>query len=340
MAYITGEIHYTGSGGGDKKALSLCILQILADESDPSYPLNSALLRRKLKESYGIEANRNTISRNIQLLCNLGFDISTYEENHQGVYLRTRMFEDMEIRWLIDGVLNSKYMTDKYASDLITKLKRLSNRSFKSRRDHVEALREQPHQRNPLISVNMEQLDEAIETARRVQFFYNTMDCDGKLHNVGGHAFIVLPLQMFCTNFQYYLVGYDFGEKSMWHFRVDRMTNVKLSESTANEDSRLKKNFEPAHYVSQHPHMYAGAPETIIMKMPRSLAGAVYDSFGSAAQMQTIDEISMQVQVRAAPEGMRFFALQYGPNCEVIQPKSLRMQIINDIKSMMERYDG
>ena len=84
--------------------------------------------------------------------------------------------------------------------------------------------------------------------------------------------------------------------------------------------------------------MYGGVPEPITMKMPRRLAGAVMDTFGPAALMRPLDEEYMQVRVTAAPEGMRFFALQYGPSCEVLSPQSLRDIIKQDIMGMVEKY--
>ena len=51
-----------------------------------------------------------------------------------------------------------------------------------------------------------------------------------------------------------------------------------------------------------------------------------------------LDEEYMQVRVTAVPEGMRFFALQYGPNCEVLSPQRLRDIIKNDINEMCKKY--
>ncbi len=340
MAYIVGEIQYTGGKPDGKKALLLCVLQVLSDYSDENHPMTIAAIKKKLKTDYDMEANRNTISRNISLLRDLNFDISTYDENHGGAYLCTRVFDDMELQWLIDDVLNSKYLTEKDAGDLIKKLKKLSNKHFKSHPGHINALREWPHQKNKTFSFNMDRLEEALENTWRVRFIYNCMDCDGELHPLGEEAYEVLPLQMFCTNSQYYLIAYHYRRKAPWHFRLDRMTNFDLLEQDIEGDKAIKKehSFNPVLYARQHPHMYAGTPEHVVFRMPRRLAGAVYDSFGEAADMRAVDEEYMQVRVHVATEGMRYFALQYGPNCEVLEPLSLRAQIQEDIQKMAEMY--
>jgi len=37
---------------------------------------------------------------------------------------------------------------------------------------------------------------------------------------------------------------------------------------------------------------------------------------------------------------MRFFALQFGCVCEVLEPKELRDLVRNDVKAMLERYES
>jgi len=342
LAYITGEIEYTGAKVDGKKALLLCILQVLMDHSDEAHPMTSGEIIRRLSELYGIEVNRNTVARNIAVLCDLNFEISTYEENHKGAYLDSREFDNMEIRWLIDGVLNSKYLTENYANDLINKLKKLGNKHFKSGMDHVSAIKEWPHQNNQSFSSSMEKLDEAIENCYRVRLTYNQLDFDGKLHPLGAGTHEVFPLRMFCTNSQYYLVAHDFGGFDLTHFRLDRITDLAVLEKEHEGDRKLRErlDIDAVRYASEHPHMYGGKAVPVTLKMPRILAGAVYDTFSTAASMIAIDSEFMRVRVKAAVEGMRFFALQYGPNCEVLEPIELREQVKADIKNMMERYGG
>ena len=333
--------NYTGAPIDGKKALLLCILQILLDESDEAHPLTSGMIMDSLRENYGLQANRNTVGRSLQMLQMLGYEISLYEDNRKGAYIEERNFEDMELRWLIDGVLNSKYMTEDYAARLIAKLKKQANRHFRSPTDHITALRALPHQTSPLFSLNMEMLDEALENGWRVSFRYNRMDADRKLYPLK-EKHQVLPVAMFCTNSQYYLVARDCAKEIITHFRVDRITEMQQDTVAQPGDAALLKklHFDPVKYAVEHPHMYGGEVERVVLRMPRWLAGAVQDAFGSAAEMKALDEETMEVRVRAAAEGMRYFALQYGLHCEVMEPRKLREQVKDDIQKMMERYGG
>jgi hypothetical protein len=151
---------------GGKKALPLCILQILKDYSDSDHPLTYKDIIRKLQQDYGVEATRNTIGPNLSLLCEIGYDISTYEENAKGAYLATREFDDMELRVLIDSVLISKYIPANDAKHLVEKLEGLSNVQFRGRMKHLYTLNQGRHQRNREFFYSLSIIDEAITLSR------------------------------------------------------------------------------------------------------------------------------------------------------------------------------
>ena len=136
---------------------------------------------------------------------------------------------------------------------------------------------------------------------------------------------------------QYYLIAQDFEAEMLLHFRLDRITKLNVAFQPVEGDTELNTalHTDVVRQAREHPHMYSGRTVTILIKMPRFLAGAVYDNFGVVASMTVVDDKLLQVRVRTAAEGMRFFALQYGPNSEVLEPESLREQI----KGGYKEYD-
>ena len=322
----------------DKKILPLRILEILKEHSDEDHPLTSTQIISRLERDYGLKATRNTIRSNLRVLIDAGYKISTFEDNGNGIYIEGGELDHRQLRWLVDSVLNCRYLPENRARELITTLKKMGGPSFCSSMDYADALKQWPRHSNQQFSFSLELLEDAIESGRRVSFNYNRMDCDGELHQLGD-THLVLPICIFPVNYQYYMVGHDFGADMLLHYRLDRMTGTKIAELPIDEDKKLKPlDFNAVQYARQHPHMYGGTPEPITMKMPRRLAGAVMDTFGPAALMRPLDDEFMQVRVNAAPEGMRFFALQYGPSCEVLSPQELRDIIKQDIIGMMEKY--
>ena len=337
-------MRYTGGSIGGRSALPLCILQVLKDYSDEEHPLNSGAIIQKLDADYGLRAARNAVGRNLSLLCELGWDISTYEENGRGAYLRTRELSDVELRILIDSVLSSRYIPQEDARALIEKLAALGNHHFKRRRlRHAHSLPLWPHHRNRAFFENLERIDAAIENRKQLRFVLNSVGVNGELTPRGDRPYVVHPFAMICTNGQYYLVGCYGGYDNLTHYRIDRMTDVAvLDESARPIDSlpgyRDGRRFDAALYAQEHHFMFGGKPVTVVLRMSRSCAGDVLDAFGSRAAMRALDDERMEVRVTAALEGMRFFALQFGNHCEVLSPRKLREQVMDDIKKMAERY--
>ena len=95
-----------------KKLLIIRILQILEYYSDVNHPLTQEEIIKKLYDNYGIEAERKAIGRNIALLQDM-FDresmnktataIVIESDKRKGTFLDKRLFEDSELRLLIDG---------------------------------------------------------------------------------------------------------------------------------------------------------------------------------------------------------------------------------------------
>lgn len=331
-----------GGSVGGRSALPLCILEILKAYSDEEHPLTSGEIIKKLKADYGLSAARNAVGRNLSLLCELGWDISTYEENGWGAYLRSRELSDVELRVLIDSVLSSRYIPQEDARNLIDKLAGLANRHFQGRLDHVHSLPLWPHHRNGAFFENLDRVEAAIEDRRRLRFVLNSVGVNGELVPRGRRPYVVHPFAMVCTNGQYYLIGCYDGRDNLTHYRIDRMTDVEVLDESARPIWSLPayrdRSFDAALYAQEHHFMFGGEPRTVVLKMSRSCAGDVLDAFGNRASMTPIDDDLMKVRVTAALEGMRFFALQFGNHCEVVSPRKLREQVMEDVRRMAKRY--
>ncbi len=327
---------------GGKKALTLCILKILEDYSDFEHPLTQSEIIKRLDADYGIMASRNAIGRNVSLLCEMGYDISTYEENGKGTYLRERIFDEIELFVLIDCVLTSKYIPEGDARRIIKKLGDLSNRYFRKRIPHINRVSEWHHQRNREFFWTMEITNEAIESKKQIAFTYNRYKADGKLRPVRNRKDRVHPFAIVCTNEQYYLIACYRNYDNLRHYRIDRMTDVELLDNDARSVTEItgyESGIDICQYAAQHNFMFGGKTERIVLKMPCECANDVIDKFGYSAIMEEIDEEYMRVIIHATVEGMRFFALQFGSVCEVLEPQVLRGIIKKDIQLLMKKYE-
>ena len=110
-----------------KKGLALCILKVLRAHSSSERPLTIAQLEEYIERDFGMEVGRNAISRNLSLLREMHYPIRT-GPGGKGAYLEP-LFNDMELRVLIDSVLLSRYIPPQEARELIGKLTSLGQRA-------------------------------------------------------------------------------------------------------------------------------------------------------------------------------------------------------------------
>ena len=83
-------------------------------------------------------------------------------------------------------------------------------------------------------------------------------------------------------------------------------------------------------------YAYVGAPERIIMYCDRAILDDVIDRFGTEVQIREHDENTFTAGFTAPPRGVKFWALQYLPRVEVVEPAWLREEIIESL--MQNRY--
>lgn len=326
---------------GGKKAIMLCLLEVLKDYSDAEHALTSEMIVEKLKNDYGIDATRNAISRNISSLCELGYDISTYDDNHRGAYLRERDFENSELFVLMDSVLTSKYIPESNARKLIKKLDKQGSCNSRGKFKHVHSISEWPHQRNQQFFLNLELIDEAIQNKKQLWFYNNEIGHDGKLYHKSLRKLVVHPFSIVCSSSQYYLICSFARYNDLRHCRIDKMTDIQISEKRCRNIESIpgyEKGLNVGEYSRKHNFMYGGKAETVVLKMPLERAGDIMDTFGEKAVMKKLDDHYMEVRIVAALEGMKFFALQFGVHCEVLEPNELRDEVKKDLNKILEMY--
>ena len=149
------------------RANAICLLKLLQEYSDEAHILSMREIKEKLKSIYDITIDRRTVYSTVELLQLLDYDISTYEENGVGYYLRTRNFEPSEIRLLTDAVYAFDYITPKQTKDLAQKLQKLLSVHARKPFRHLHVIRPERKTKNPQVFLNIELLEEAIDSEKK-----------------------------------------------------------------------------------------------------------------------------------------------------------------------------
>ena len=311
------------------KAMGLCLLRILWDYSDVDHKLQMRDLLAKLNSLYGLDPDRRTVYRALEMLQEMGFEISTYETDH-GYYLKERLFELAEIRLLMDAVYSFRFISYKHAQDLIDKLQQLISVQDRRKYRHLSISNSAIRSPNREVFFNIDLLDEAIGRKVKLQFDYLKYDVHKTLVKRRDKKYTVNPYSMVFTNEHYYLVCTLSGQTRISLYRIDRMRDVHLTEEPLDQRN---ETFEPLASVQHSLYAFAGKPEPIRMICEQSILDHLIDRFGTEIHIRNGNENHFDVQLLAPPYGVKFWALQFLPYVEILSPEWLRQEIIESIQS-------
>lgn len=343
-----------------KKMLIINILDILKKYTDENHRLRQKDIIKILNKEYCMKIDRKSVKRNLMNLIEIGYDIE-YRESIRLIkdkngeeaeskilsdFYLNRPFTDGELRLLIDSVLFSNHISYSQCKDLVEKLEGLSNIYFRSRVKHIRNLPEnQPS--NSELFMTIETLDKAISRGLQVSFTYNSYDIDKKLHprkNSEGEVrnYIINPYQIVATNGRYYLIcNYDKYD-SVSHYRLDRITNIKLLDTPAKPQRKVKgieNGLDLPKHLAEHLYMFAGESIPVKFIAKRYIVTDVIDWFGKDIKFSDATDDEVTVTVKVNPIAMKMWVLKYSKHIRVIFPQSLVDEIKADIDFAKKNYE-
>ena len=319
-----------------KKLALIRILQILEKHSDSEHPLKHDKIVELLNSEYGIVVERKVIGRNISLLNEVGYEIETTKK---GSYLVERTFDDSELKLLIDGVLSSKHVTARQSKDLIEKLCGLSNKFFKKRVKHVYSVQDWNKTENASVFYNIEIIDEAIETGKQIKFDYNKYGVDKKLHRSAIHT--VSPYQMILHNQRYYLMAYNEKWQHIQYYRMDRITNIELTDlvrTPLKSIEGFENGIDYKRFNEIMPYMFFDEPKSIEFLLEGWAIDQVVDWFGKNITIKEYGDGRYLVKVKASINAMEYWSMQYLNAVEILSPIELRERLKKNVKNANEKY--
>ena len=319
-----------------KKLALLRILQILEQYSDYDHPLKQEDIANYLDKDYGIVIERKAVGRNLSLLKEAGYDIAS---DRRGSYLAERTFDDSELRMLIDGVLASRHITAKHSKELIERLCSLSNKYFRSHVKNIWSVNEWSKTDNQALFYNIEIIDTAIEKKKQIAFCYNKYGADKKLHKTSGQR--ATPYQMILRNQRYYLIACNEKWKNLGHYRLDRITDIRLTDEPATPLRSLpghENGIDYREYATSLPYMFTDKPESVEFLADPNIVDQIVDWFGDNARVQTYGD-KLKVYVKASPMAMEYWAMQYLNFVEILSPASLRSRIAANLEKARGKYN-
>ena len=259
---------------GKSKLKILYILEILEKESDDEHKLSMKGIQEKLLKK-GIKAERKSVSRDIKLLQEYGYDIISYGENREGYFLASRSFDVSELRLLIDAVLSAKFISLKQSKELINKLKGLTSNGLAKKFESQLYVDERIKTCNEHVYENVDKIHEAINSNKKITFRYFKYNLKKEfVEKRAEYKFVRNPYSLAWHDDKYYMMcGHDI-RTGLEHYRVDRMRNIVILDEKRRSFTEVcdyKNKFDTGDYMNKAFNMFTGEKEIVKLKFKNEL---------------------------------------------------------------------
>lgn len=274
----------------------LYLMKIFLEYTDEEHPLTLAELIEQLA-CFGIPAERKSLYNDIEMLCEYGLDIISIKGKSYGYYVASRNFELPELKLLVDAVQSSKFVTRKKSEELIEKIEHLASKHQAKQLERQVFVANRIKTMNESIYYTVDYIHTAISKNSKIKFKYFewTADKQKRLKH-DGKDYIQSPWALTWDDENYYLVAFDSELQILKHYRVDKITDIKILEEKR-EGAESFSEFDMAVYSKSVFGMFGGKAEYVSLLCDESLAGIIIDRFGQDVTFIKHDDEHFEINV-------------------------------------------
>ena len=310
--------------GKNQKLKLLYLAKILKEETDETHGLTMPEIIARL-DAYDIEAQRKSLYQDIVALNNFGYDIVKQMDGYRTYYhMVSRDFELAELKFLVDAIQSSRFMTVKKTNELIGKLEALLSEHDARLLNRQVYVAGRVKSMNETIYYSVDKIHTAINENKQVtfQYFRWNVDVEQELRH-DGEKYKVSPWALVFDDENYYLIAYDDKEQKIKHYRVDKMLNLEVT-MTKRKGARIFKNLDKAQYTKKCFGMFGGEEERVVLRCHNDMANVIIDRFGIGTRLMKVDDEHFEVRVDVQISDQFFgWIIALGDGVEIVGPEDV-----------------
>ena len=318
----------------NQKLKLLYLLKILMDKTDTEHTLTVPEMIKELNK-YNINAERKSIYDDIESLKTFGIDILCRKSKTYDYHIASRTFQLAELKLLADAVASSKFITEKKSKQLIKKIGSLTSSHEAKQLTRQIYVAGRVKTMNEKIYYNVDIIHQAISSNKQISFKYFEYTIDKKKHyRNDGNLYTASPYALTWDDENYYMISYYEKYKSITHFRVDKMEDIKILElKSHNEEINI------AEYTKKIFSMYGGEEESVRIQFDNSLIGVVIDRFGKDTVTYKVDDNSFMaiLTVELSPTFWGWI-FQFGNKVKIVSPENVKKDFIAYVIEVINLY--
>lgn len=324
-----------------KKLALLYLRDLFLERTDKTHFVRMPEILDYLAER-NVFIDRRTVYTDISILNQAGFEIiGVAEKGGYKYHHPSRLFDTAELKFLIDSIAASKFLTEKKSKELISKVKTLGSHFDNSALNRGVLSPKRIKSMNDKVFKNLDLLYTAISSNSQITFQYMRWNIQRKLEpQTSGQLYSASPYAVSLSDDNYYLIAFDSHTNTLRHYRIDKMKSIKLTNETrAGKD--IFKTFDIVDYSRRTFGMFAVKEELVTLEAANYLIGVFIDRFGEAAAIrknfENPDTSIAKVTVNVSPQFYGWL-LGLGKDVTIISPKSVKEEFFYTLNTILSNY--
>lgn len=273
---------------------------------------------------YNIRVNIKTFYKDIAALETEAYGIRIqYDQKRNGYWVQNPPFARDDLRWMVDSIQASKFLTQKKADEITRKIIDLAGEDDKYTLHRPAFVPERVRNMNDSIVEESSVIYQALSSNRKISFryFHRTPDRKTPLkYSKAGNRVVVSPFALLWDNGNYYMYAYDATKRKFRTYRVDRMDTIRLDEvGREGVEAYNKKLITDRQAVVFD--MYHGDVHRVELRCHNTITDAIIDRFGNHTLLSPIDENHFRtvVPVELSPPFYAWVAT-FGRKIKIVSP--------------------
>ena len=329
-----------GNSGVSMAVRLLLLREYLLANATKEHPKRRGEMEKYL-ESKGYPVEKKTIYRDLEVLQDYFYLQLEYDEHKKGYYVLNPPFEPYELRYMIDSVQASKFITETTANRITKKIRNMAGEKLRKELNRPSYVADRVRSKNESVVKDADKLHDAIANDRKTAFRYfqySPNRQNPKTYSKSGDKVIVSPFALYWNSGNYYLYAFD-GKKFRF-YRVDRMESISKPLLERREGHDLFREKDLTQRQAKVFDMYVtGKVYNITFRCHNHIASAVIDKFGKDIMMMTADNehFTFSHNVEISPP---FFAWvsTFGRSIQIVSPAAVVEEMRNFLQKSMDMY--
>lgn len=319
----------------NQKLKLLYLRDYLLTNTDEQHPVTVKQLIAFL-DANGISAERKSLYDDLELLISYGLDVVKDNGNY---YIGRRDFEVPELKLLVDSVQSSKFITHKKTGELIKKIEQLASIYEGQLLNRQVFVTNRIKSMNESIYYNVDEIHNGIASNQKIRFHYFEYNTKKeKVFRKGGAFYEVSPYALTWDDENYYLVAFDSGAGIIKHYRVDKMTDISVTDLPRDGQDTFS-GIDMGIYAKKVFGMFSGEEESVQLRVANHLVGAMIDRFGKDIMIIPDGEDHFKTTVSVIVSSQFFgWICGLGPDVVVAGPTHIKEKFLAHLSAINNSY--